>query len=169
MEEFNREDGRFDFNLDRKKINGELMELYSHNILTNPELKFEVKSENKWLWGRTQNVYVEYQQFKGGKWVDSGISITESDFWVIVLKDYNNKPISQITLSTQYLRDRIFKLIEDNLIIFTQKEKTSDGTATKGYLIHLLHLFITDDEYWMEQEKMKKERLKSLTKFDSSR
>jgi hypothetical protein len=157
-EVFNK-DGRWDFNLEPKLINGELIELLVYDTLINPDIKFEVKSENKNKWGLTGNIYIEFQQMKNGKWADSGIAITESDYWIIVLKDYDNEKIENIIITSTYkLKKRIKRLYKAGKIIIDGKPETKDGTATRGYLVPIQHLFLYDTEY----EEDRNNRIKTL-------
>jgi len=152
-------DGKWDFNLDPKLINGEWIELLVYDTLVNPDLTFEVKSENKNKWGLTGNIYIEFQQMKNGKWVDSGIAITESDYWIIVLKDYDNEKIENIIIMTTYkLKKRIKRLYKAGKIIIDGKPETKDGAATRGYIIPIQHLFLYDTEY----EEDRNNRIKNL-------
>jgi hypothetical protein len=152
-------DGKWDFNLDPKLINGEWIELLVYDTLVNPDLTFEVKSENKNKWGLTGNIYIEFQQIKNGKWVDSGIAITESDYWIIVLKDYDNQKIENIIIMATYkLKKRIKRLYKAGKIIIDGKPETKDGAATRGYIIPIQHLFLYDTEY----EEDRNNRIKNL-------
>lgn len=152
-------DGKWDFNLDPKLINGEWIELLVYDTLVNPDLTFEVKSENKNKWGLTGNIYIEFQQMKNGKWVDSGIAITESDYWIIVLKDYDNQKIENIIIMATYkLKKRIKRLYKAGKIIIDGKPETKDGAATRGYIIPIQHLFLYDTEY----EEDRNNRIKNL-------
>jgi hypothetical protein len=141
-------DGRFDIKTEPKFLNGTMMELLSWDILSQPDMTFEVKSENKNKWGLTGNVFIEFQQLKGNEWVASGISITESDYWVIVLKDYDNEKIESIIITpTHNLKKRIKRLYRAGKISIEGKPKTKDGTATKGYIVPIQHLFLYDTEF----------------------
>jgi hypothetical protein len=152
-------DGKWDFNLDPKLINGEWIELLVYDTLVNPDLTFEVKSENKNKWGLTGNIYIEFQQIKNGKWIDSGIAITESDYWIIVLKDYDNEKIENIIIMATYkLKKRIKRLYKAGKIIIDGKPETKDGAATRGYIIPIQHLFLYDTEY----EEDRNNRIKNL-------
>jgi hypothetical protein len=160
-EEVFNDDEKWDFNLEPKLINGKLMEVLVYDTLVNPDLKFEVKSENKNKWGLTGNIYIEFQQMKGDKWVDSGIATTESDYWIIVLKDYDNVKIeSTIIIGTYKLKKRIKRLYKAGKIIIDGKPETKDGRATRGYIVPIQHLFLYDTEY----EEDRNNRIKNLKK-----
>jgi len=141
-------DEKWDFNLDPKLLNGKLIETLVYDKLVNPDLVFEVKSENKNKWGLTGNIYIEFQQLKSGKWVNSGIAATESDYWVIVLKDYDNEKIENIIITATYrLKKRIKRLYKAGKIIIDGKPETEDGTATKGYIVPIQYLFLYETEF----------------------
>jgi len=135
---------KFDFEADPKLINGTLMEKIFSEHITN--FKFEVKSENQFMWNKTGNIYIEFEQFINGEWTPSGIDVTHSQYWVHVLKDFENNFMIPIMLPTQWLKERITTLLKHELASISSKDKTEDGTATRGYLIPLKWLYITDDE-----------------------
>jgi hypothetical protein len=71
-------DSKFDLQLSQALINERrLGEIFQAKRIE----KVELKSES-WLWERTGNIAIEYQQ--NGK--PSGIAVTEADYWVHELK-----------------------------------------------------------------------------------
>jgi hypothetical protein len=159
MDDFNK-DAKWDFKTDPKLINGELMEHIVYYALLCPDITHEVKSENKSKWGQTGNVYIEFQQLKNNVWVDSGIKLTESDYWTTVLKDYDNETVLEIRmLPTHRLKERINILLKKGKVVIGEKPKTTDGTATRGYLINIHDLTLYDGEYEDDTNK----RLKQLS------
>ena len=159
--DFNRKDGGFDFKTNFKNIHGQLIEVKYANIITNPDKKryiaYEVKSEGPNAWMRTGNIFIEYQQKKKGQWVDSGISITDADFWVHVLKDENGDILYYLELPVSTLLDRISVLAPR-----TGFNASSDGNDTKGYLVPLNELYWRNIDYKLflvEQEWKKKNKI----------
>jgi hypothetical protein len=158
-------DSRFDFNLDKNKINGELMEMVFADFLTSTGITYEIKSESHFMWLKTGNIYIEYQQFIRGEWRNSGISSTEAKIWVHILKDDNGELMSAVMIPMNKLKERIKKLLKYKLAILSGKEKTNNGTATKGVLIplrYLLHSDVEQNEYFEELERQKIERIKNI-------
>ena len=137
-------DNKFDFEADPKFINGQLMEQIFGEHITN--FKFEVKSENQKVWNKSGNIYIEFEQFINGKWTPSGISVTEAEYWVQILKNFDDEFIVPILLPTKWLNERIRTLLKNKIASISGKDRTEDGTATRGYLIPLKWLYITDDE-----------------------
>jgi len=137
---------KWDFSEQPKLINGEIMENIFSNIITNKELKFEIKSENQYKWLKTGNIYIEFEQYINGKWTPSGISVTEAEYWVHILKDFDNQFMLPIMVPTEYLKKRIKWLLSHDLCSINSKDRTEDGTATKGFLMPLKWIYITDDE-----------------------
>lgn len=137
-------DNKFDFEADPKFINGTLMEQIFSEHITN--FKFEVKSENQNAWGKSGNIYIEFEQFKNKKWQPSGISVCEAEYWVQILKDFDNNFVVPIMFPTEWLKERILTLLNSGLAKISSKDRTEDGTATRGYLLPLKWLYITDDE-----------------------
>ena len=162
MKEFNN-DNKYDFEQDPLFINGQRIEIMYKEHITNNKLTYEIKSDE--LWYKTGNMFVEYEQFINNKWVPSGIAVTEADIFAYVLKDEDGQIKYAIEMSTKILKERIDKLIKLNRIKFGGKPKTYNGTATKGYIVPLSDIYITDievDEYKIENEIKRKQRLKEL-------
>jgi hypothetical protein len=157
--DFNRKDGKYDFKLDPKNIHGQLIEVrYSKHITSDNierQIGYEIKSEGPHSWIKSGNLYIEFEQFKDGEWVDSGISITEADMWVHVLKDENGNILHSIEVSTSWLKNRIYEL---NCQI-TKKERTGDGTATKAYLVPLKDLYHTPSDYTKFKQKINAKKI----------
>lgn len=142
-------DNKYDISTEPKFINGQLQEAIVADVLTNPNIKFEVKSEFKTMWGRTGNVYVEYEQRKKDGFVDSGISSTEADYWTFVLKGYDETdPIEFIVMvKTDQLKKRIELLKDKGFVVVGNHPKSDDGTETNGWLLPLNQLLLYDGEY----------------------
>ncbi len=157
--DFNRKDGKYDFKLDPKNIHGQLIEVRYSKHITSDDIEryiaYEIKSEGPNSWIKSGNIYIEFEQFKNGEWVDSGISITEADMWVHVLKDENGNILHPIELSTSWLKHRIDEL---NCPI-TTKPRTSDGTPTKGYLVPLKDLYHTPRDYAKFKQKINAKKI----------
>lgn len=154
--------GKWDFELEPKAINGKIWEQLSAYLFLDDKVSFEVKSEGKHKWGLTGNVYIEFQQIKNGKWVDSGISITESDFWIFVLKDYDMTKAEHIIITPTYkLKKRIKRLLKKGKILIDGKPKTDDGEATKGYIVPIQYLFLYETEYEEDRTEYVKGILKN--------
>lgn len=153
-------DNKYDFSTDPKLIHGQLIEKNIFEILSDDKITFEVKSESKCVWGKTEALYVEYAQFKNGEWVDSGISATTADYWVVALKNYfNDQPVcGHIILNTQHLKDRIHTLIQKGIATHNSKPKSDDGSATKAWIVPIMSLFVYDGEY----DEFKLDRIKNL-------
>lgn len=160
-------DGAYDFTTDPKLIHGQLIEKKVFDIITDKKLKHEVKSERKSIWGKTGNIYVEYQQMKYGKWVDSGITITQADYWWVVLKDYDdNEPLLGVMLfDVSQLKKRIKLLLKRGVAKMVEKPKTDDGSATKGVIVPLTSLFLYENEYETYMKNYTKNRLKNIKRI----
>lgn len=162
MKEFNN-DNRYDFEQDPLFINGQRIEIMHKEYITKNKLTYEIKSDDMWF--KTGNMYVEYEQYINNKWVPSGISVTEADIFAYVLKDEDGQIKYSIEMPTKLLKERIDKLIQLNRIKFSGKPKTYNGTSTKGYLVPLSDIYITDieiEEYKETAELKRKQRLKEL-------
>jgi hypothetical protein len=75
-----------DFDLDLER--GAIKEQLVRRLLTDDDdrLKVEVKGDD--AAARTHNHYAEYaQRGRGGRWRDSGIRTTRSDYWAVALPD----------------------------------------------------------------------------------
>lgn len=156
-------DKRFDFNLDPNKINGELMEATFAKYLTATGITFEIKSESHYKWMNSGNIYIEIEQFIRGNWEKSGLSSTQAELWVHIIKDENDEPLFTITISVDKLKKRIKKLIKNDCAFITGKPETYNGTATRGVIIPLKHLLFTDFE---QEEYQKKKNLKNIQRIN---
>jgi len=162
--EFNK-DNRYDFEQDPLLIAGKRIEIMYKEHINNNKLLYEIKSDD--LWCKTGNIYIEYEQKLHGKWVPSGISVTKADIFVYVLKDFDGNIKYSIEMSTKTLLERINKLIQLNKVVFSGKKESNHCTATKGYLISLSDIYITDieiEEYKQQEEIRQKQRIKEIAK-----
>lgn len=137
---------KYDFKVDPIHLNGQKIEKIYYSTLTNEDLSFEIKSERYSKWGFTGNIYVEYQQMKHNQWVPSGITLSEADYYVYVLKDNDDNILYTIEIETTQFKDRIKDLIRLGIAKCITKDKVQHGSATKGILVPLSSLFITQKE-----------------------
>lgn len=155
-------DSKFDIQVDKNFINGKLIEVLFADFLTSTGITYEIKSESHYMWLKTGNIYIEYQQFIHGEWRNSGISITEAQMWVHVLKDNNDEIMTAIMFPMNKLKERIKKLVKLKLAYLTGKPKTDNGTATRGIVIPLRYLFHTDIEETIYKENLEKEKIQTI-------
>lgn len=173
-------DNKFDFSVDPKLIHGNLMENGLAQMLTNKGINwefietidFEVKSESKCVWGKYEALYFEYAQESNGVWVDSGLLATKAHMWCIILKDwYNNtSPCGFMMFTTEYIKERIQKLLKLGLVQENSKPKTKDGSATKAWIVPIRYLYIHDgelQEHYDKELSEARERIKNKKKFDT--
>jgi hypothetical protein len=85
------------------------------------EIKTDIKSSE------TGNIYIEYEQNTN----ISGLQTTKADLWCTVFVDDNKKAIATIIVTTERLKE----VLRENNCKHTSKAKTSEGSATKGYLL----------------------------------
>lgn len=156
---------KWDFKLQSKTINGEIYENLFNEMFTG-DITAEVKTELKWNWGKTSNIYIEVSQFRNGKWEDSGLSSTTSDYWIHVLKGEEQEQLhAGLVFETNTLKKRLRYLYDLGLSKITIKEKTDDGHSTKGIIVDPRLLLFTDNEiteFRNKVEQIKKDRIKKI-------
>lgn len=134
-----------DLSINEKFINGVMIEQNVFKMLTDSDIKFEIKSD--YIWKNTGNIYIEIEQNIEGRWVHSGLTVTKADYFVYVLME-NDKPINQLFFETEKLKERIRKLYSLQLCKIITKDANPDNleTSTRGVLIPLKNLYISDSE-----------------------
>lgn len=96
--------------------------------------RIEVKRDRKWH--LTNNVYIETECFftKDNKWADSGLSVTEAEYWAFVLKK------TVLMLPTQVLWYAVKNFGKD---ITCQ----IPPNLSKGYLVKVVDLIEATKQY----------------------
>lgn len=158
---------RWDIKKDKKYLAGTKYETIFADLITD-EMKAEVKSELKYSWGVTGNIYIEISQHRNGKWELSGLSITEATHWIHVLKgETQDEMEAALIFRTDQLKKRIRYLYDRNLCTISSKLKTHDGNATKAVIVDPRLLLFTNEEieeFKAKVEVEQKERLKEISK-----
>ena len=98
------------------------------SIFDTDKFKVEVKTERDW-WYRSGNIAIEVESY--GK--PSGISVTESDYWVHILAN-GNKDFCRLIFDTETIR-QLAKKYKHTL------KSVGDGKKSKCVLIPLAELF----------------------------
>ena len=142
--------------------------LFEYGILKEMELQknlsgstFEVKADR--VFTSTGNIYVELWQRKYDGFVPSGLSVTQSDFFAYML-DYGNGVTIPLLLPTEWLKERVKTLIKTNDAIIIEKEENPNEPLTKGVIIPLSVLFLTENEIITNKQIKKLQILKALKK-----
>lgn len=155
---------KFDIKLDKKYLAGSKWETIFAEIIGN-DIKMEVKSELKYSWGKSGNIFIELYQFRNNKWEPSGLSATTSEYWVHVLKTENQEEMhATIMLPTETLKKRLRLFFDKGMCRIVTKPKTSDGNQTKGIIIDPRILLYTNDELEQYQDKLKEKQYIKLWK-----
>jgi hypothetical protein len=156
---------RWDFELDPIHIIGKQIEIKYRNYLKNDKITFEIKSERHCKWGFTGNIFVEFEQFKNGTWQKSGISKSEADYYIFVLKDDEDNILYTIEMATDRLKERLKLLYSLGYVTVVTKDKTSYGSATRGFLLPLQFIYITPSEIQMNNQIKEREDRKKVKKI----
>jgi hypothetical protein len=156
---------RWDFELDPIHIGGKKIEMKYQNHLKNDKITFEIKSERHCKWGLTGNVFVEFEQLKNGTWQKSGISTSQSDYYVFVLKDNEDNIMFTIEISTDRLKERLKLLHGLGYVSIVDKKKTSYGSATRGFLLPLQYMYLSPAEIQMNNEIKEREDRRKVKKI----
>ena len=158
---------RWDIKLDKKYLVGTKYEAIFADLITN-EMKAEVKSELKYSWGITGNIYIEISQHRNGKWEPSGLSVTTATHWIHVLKgETQDEMEASLIFRTDNLKKRIRYLYDRNMCTVTNKLKTHDGAATRAVIVDPRLLIVTNEEieeFRAKVEAEQKQRIKDLSK-----
>jgi hypothetical protein len=158
---------KWDFKLQEKTISGELFETLFSDIFEG-EIKCEVKSELKQNWMNTGNIFIEIEQEINGEWVKSGLSVTESEYWIHTLKTEKRDELHcGLVFPTTTLKNRLKMFLKTGDAKIVYKEKTHDGPKTKGIIVDprlLLYSNQEREEFKTKKEQQKKERIKELLK-----
>jgi hypothetical protein len=161
---------RWDIKKDKKYLAGNFWEHIFADIITD-EMKAEIKSELKYSWGVTGNIYIEIRQHRQGKWEPSGLSVTTAEYWVHILKTEKQEEMhAGLIFKTQTLKERLRYLFDNGMATLTSKLKTHDGAATQAIIVDARYLLYTDEEiqqYRAKIEEEQKERIKKVSKNNS--
>jgi hypothetical protein len=150
---------KWDIKKDKKYLAGNFWEHIFAEIITE-EMKAEIKSELKYSWGVTGNIYIEIRQHRQGKWEPSGLSVTTAEYWVHVLKGEQQEQMhATLMFKTETLKKRLRYLYDNGLATITGKQKTYDGTATQAIIVDPRLLLFTDDEILQFKQKVEQDQL----------
>jgi hypothetical protein len=119
---------RWDHDLNRGRVKEDLVRRL---VTTDPDrLTIEVKADH--IAERTHNHYAEYRQRgRNGRWRDSGVLTTESDYWTVALPDG-----TAVMVPIAKMRRLVERAIEEGHIVIMSR----GDNPTKGALIPLSRL-----------------------------
>lgn len=104
----------------------------AYDILSQLNNTFEVKTEIS-MWEKTNNHFCEFKQQIKGKWIPSGIDVSQSYFWCVVLLDYN-KIIKDIVV---VVKEDLKNLIKEKNYSTRRISSNRIDTLTEGYLVNI--------------------------------
>lgn len=150
----NEKNSKYDITLSNIFKKGIMNEILFKDFVEDETIKIEVKSDYRAT--ETGNIYIEYSQNLFGNWVDSGINVTSSNYWIHSIYE-NDEKLFDIVLPTEFLKKRIEILERLQLLKIIEKPQTSPNEyATKGYLIPLQFLYTSPQE--VDENRIIKQR-----------